>query len=154
MPNRDTIVETTLRRLEALDVTRIENSGDWGLGRMFNHLAQGVEFSMTGYPQQKPKLFQMTAGKLAFAVFSMRGHMSHGLDEAIPGEVVAAEVSAHDGMGRLVQSLETFRAFDGPMQPHFAYGALSKAQFGRAHLMHVEDHLREVRGTIVPHPGA
>lgn len=136
-------IDIAFQRLEALDLSAIESTGDWGLGRMFSHLAQGVEFSLTGYPEQKPKLFQATAGKLAFAVFSARGRMSHGLDDPIPGEVIAS-VSAEDGLQRLWTSLEAFRDHQGDLHPHFAYGALNKAQFGKAHLLHIENHLIEV----------
>lgn len=140
-------IDLAFQGLERLDLSAIESTGDWGLGRMFSHLAQGVEFSMNGYPVQKPKLFQATIGTLAFKVFSARGKMSHGLDEPIPGEVVS-ELSASDGLSRLWISLETFRDFDGFMQPHFAYGGLNKAQFGKAHLLHIENHLDEVGGRV------
>ncbi len=136
-------LDTAFRRLDALDLSAIRSTGDWDLGRTFSHLAQGVEFSMSGYPEEKPKLFQMTAGKLAFTVFKMRGRMSHGLDEPIPGEVIG-DVSADAGLHRLVTSLEQFRDFNGSLRPHFAYGALGKDQFAFAHLMHIENHLEEV----------
>ena len=76
------ILDTAFRKLDdiALDLSSMESTGDWGLGRTFNHLAQGVEFSMTGYPKPKPKLFQMTAGKLAFA-----GPMSDESGEEMQG---------------------------------------------------------------------
>lgn len=99
---------------------------------------------MIGYPEEKPRLFQMTAGKLAFTVFNMRGRMSHGLDEVIPGEVID-DISATEGMERLWVALEHFRDFDRALYPHFAFGALHKVQFARAHLMHIENHLEEVR---------
>ncbi len=137
-------LDTAFRRLDELDLSAIQSTGDWDLGRTFSHLAQGVEFSMSGYPEEKPKLFQMTAGKLAFTVFKMRGRMSHGLDEPIPGEVIG-DVSADAGLHRLVRSLETFRDFNGALRPHFAFGALGKDQFALAHLMHIENHLEEVR---------
>ena len=111
---------------------------------MFGHLAQGVEFSIDGYPQPKPKLYQVTVGTIAFRVFELRGRMSHGLDEPIPGEVIS-EISAHDGVGRLWTSLERFKAHDGPLMPHFAYGALSKEKYAKAHLLHLENHLEEVK---------
>lgn len=136
-------IATTFRTLETLDLNAIESTGDWGLGRMFSHLAQGVAFSMAGYPAQKPRLFQATVGTLAFKVFEMRGRMSHGLDDPIPGEVIA-DVTAQDGLQRLWTSLEAFQQFDGPLQPHFAYGRLSKPQFAKAHLFHVNNHLDEV----------
>ena len=136
-------LDQAFHRLQGLDLSAIQSRGDWGLGRMFSHLAQGVDFSMQGYPEPKPRLFQATVGKLAFKVFETRGQMRHGLNEPIPAEVVA-ELSAEDGLQRLWTSLETFRAFDGPLMPHFAYGALSKNRFATAHLMHIEDHLSEV----------
>lgn len=142
----NTALDTAFHRLDTLDLSAIQSTGDWDLGRTFSHLAQGVEFSMTGYPQEKPRLFQMTAGKLAFTVFKLRGRMSHGLDEPIPGEVIG-EVSADDGLHRLWSSLEQFRDFNGALQPHFAFGALGKDQFAMAHLMHIENHLEEVRPT-------
>ena len=138
-----TAIDAAFRRLDSLNLAALESTGDWGLGRMFSHLAQGVEFSMHGYPIQKPKLFQATVGTVAFKVFSARGRMSHGLDKPIPGEIIT-ESSADDGMTRLWTSLEAFRDYDGKMHPHFAYGALNKAQFGKAHLFHIENHLQEV----------
>ena len=42
-------------------------------------------------------------------------------------------------------SLEAFRDFDGPLRPHFAFGHLGKDKFARAHLMHIENHLEELR---------
>ena len=129
-------IDRAFQRLEQLDLSAIESSGDWGLGRMFSHLAQGVEFSMHGYPIQKPKLFQATLGTLAFKVFSAKGKMSHGLNEPIPGEVVS-EISADEGLGRLWTSLEAFRDFEGVMQPHFAYGGAGKAPFGEEPFLHI-----------------
>lgn len=137
-------LDTAFRQLDALDLSAIQSTGDWDLGRTFSHLAQGVEFSMSGYPEEKPKLFQITVGKLAFTVFKLRGRMSHGLDEPIPGEVIG-NVTAEEGLGRLWTSLEHFRDFNGALRPHFAYGALGKDQFALAHLMHIENHLEEVR---------
>ncbi|MFK7875115.1 MAG: DUF1569 domain-containing protein, partial [Paracoccaceae bacterium] len=87
-------------RLEALDLQHIESTGDWELGRIFSHLAQGVEFSVHGYPQPKPKLFQATVGKLAFTVFDKRNRMSHALNQPIPGENIAP-LTADQGLQRL-----------------------------------------------------
>lgn len=138
-----TALDTAFKRLDALDLSRIQSTGDWDLGRMFSHLAQGVEFSLDGYPHQKHALFQATLGKAAFTLFDLRGRMSHGLNEKIPGEIVA-QTSAEDGLQRLYKSLETFRDHDHDLHPHFAFGQLSKDRFARAHLLHIDNHLEEI----------
>ena len=136
-------LDTAFKRLDQLDLSKIQSTGDWDLGRMFSHLAQGVEFSMQGFPKQKPKLFQATVGKAAFTLFHLRGRMSHGLDQEIPGEVIT-NVTADEGLQRLWTSLETFRDHSDPLHPHFAYGLLSKTRFARAHLLHIDNHLEEI----------
>ena len=95
-------------------------AGPWNLAQVFNHLAQSIEYSMTGYPQHKPDWFKATLGATAFQVFSIRARMSHDLTEAIPG---APALAAHDlaaAHQRLITALTSFAAFTGELQPHFA----------------------------------
>ena len=98
-------VSTTLSRLKQLDPVSIETSGTWDIARTFNHLAQSIEFSMTGFPVMKSAVFQHTVGRLAFSVFNARGSMMHGLDEVIPGEVVAEAAGADEALRRLISCL-------------------------------------------------
>ena len=118
----------------------------WPLAQVLEHAAQSVEFSLSGYPQAKPALFQATAGRLAFAAFERAGAMSHGLTEAIPGAppLVATDVAA--AASRLHAALAAFEAHAGPLAPHFAYGALDKARYTRAHLLHLADHAGAIGG--------
>ena len=108
---------------------------------MFNHLAQSIEYSMTGYPEHKSDGFKRYLGSNAFAVFTYRGRMAHNLAEAIPG---APALDANDPMlalGRLLTALDDFQAYKGALEPHFAYGELSHQQYTWAHVMHVYNHL-------------
>jgi hypothetical protein len=117
----------------------------WSLAQMLNHAAQSVEFSLRGFPEMKSAAFRATVGSAAFAWFDSRGAMSHGLDEPIPG---AAALKADDplpaAMARAVKALRDFDAHTGSLAPHFAYGALDKAQYTRAHLMHLANHWSQV----------
>ena len=119
------------------------STGAWPLAHVLEHAAQSVEYSMTGFPEPKSALFQATVGRAAFAVFDARGAMSHGLDEPIPGapQMTLALPQAAD---RLLAALAAFEAWQGPIAPHFAYGALDKAEATRAHLMHLANHWQEV----------
>ena len=40
----------------------------------------------------------------------------------------------------VLQALDRFDKHTGALAPHFAYGALSKADYARAHLMHLANH--------------
>jgi len=121
-----------------------KSAGRWSLAQMLDHAAQSVEYSLTGYPQMKSSLFRNTVGSAAFAWFDARGAMTHGLDEPIPGAPpLRDELPA--AIERLVGALRRFEAHSGALQPHFAYGALDKPQYTRAHLMHLANHWSEVR---------
>lgn len=128
-------------RLAGLEPDRASFSAPWTLARTFHHLAQGVEFSLAGYPELKPALFRATVGRAAFHVFHTKGAMRHATDDPIPGETVeeGAPGAARD---RLVAALTAFEAAEA-LHPHFAYGKLSKAQYAAAHAMHAADHLQD-----------
>jgi len=118
----------------------------WPLAQVFDHAAQSVEYSMSGYPELKSALFRATVGVAAFEWFESRGRMSHRLDEAIPGAPALADDLAASA-ARLVRALERFEAHRGKMRPHFAYGDLDWDEYRSAHLMHLADHWTEIVST-------
>ena len=135
----------TRRTLDALKRKPPRLTGAWDLAQVLHHAAQSVEYSLTGFPQPKPAWFRSTVGPLAFAVFSARGRMSHGLAEPIPGAPAIAAGQPLDGaVERLAAALAAFETHGGPLAPHFAYGALDKPAYTRAHLMHLANHWDEV----------
>ncbi len=130
--------------LQALPLERLVTAGQWNLSQIFNHAAQSIEFSMMGYPQHKSEMFRRSIGPLAFQAFALWGRMSHDLAEAIPG---ANKLKANDdsaALQRLIQALTHFDQFQGPLQPHFAYGELNKHEYALAHVLHLNNHLEEV----------
>lgn len=127
---------TRLAQAPALD-----SKAAWNWAQTLNHCAQSIEFSMQGYPQAKSRFFQLTAGAAAFQVFAWRGRMTHDLTEPIPGApALDAQAGADTALARLQQAVAAFRAWSGPLQPHFAYGELSHAEYEQAHAMHLADH--------------
>lgn len=139
-------LDDVLRWLAALEKAGgARTTGAWPLVSMLEHMAQSVEMSMDGFPQPKSALFQNTAGAAAFAVFKWRGRMSHGLSEPIPG--AAALTPAGDwrpASARLGAAVTRFGLHQGPLKPHFAYGALSKSDFALAHTLHIANHQDEI----------
>ncbi len=135
-----------LTQLRALDVNALQSTGSWSLAQIFLHCAQSVDYSMHGYPQQKAEWFKGSVGPGAFSVFVARGAMQHALDEAIPGAPALPDnVSTDVARNRLMTSLETFAGYAAELEPHFAFGRLSKREYEIAHVMHVQNHFDEIK---------
>tara|TARA_B100000446_G_C10545300_1_gene338297 strand:- start:605 stop:1162 length:558 start_codon:yes stop_codon:yes gene_type:complete len=143
-------VSAVIAKLEALSGKRILHTGTWNPAKIFTHCAQSIEFSMTGYPEHKSDLFKNTLGSLAFSAFSLKGSMVHALDEVIPGAPVisiddkAMPEEQLEALTRLKKAFFDFNQFEGTLEPHFAYGQLTKAEYEAAHVMHVYNHFDEL----------
>jgi hypothetical protein len=134
-------VDAARHALRGLLLQPLKPDGAWSLAQVLEHAAQSVDYAITGYPEMKSALFRHTAGALAWTVFDARGAMSHPLDQPIPGApALPAGVPLAAAVARLLAALDRFEAHTGPLQPHFAYGALDKAAYTRAHLMHLANH--------------
>jgi hypothetical protein len=134
-------VADALRTLEQLRIRAPRMTGAWDLPHVLHHAAQGVEYSMSGFPAPKPAWFRATLGWYAFALFNARGQMSHSLSEPIPGAPeIAQGLPLAPAIDRVVTALQAFERHAGLLAPHFAYGALDKPAYARAHLMHLADH--------------
>ena len=116
----------------------------WSLAQVLEHCAQSVEFSMTGFPLARSQLFQDSAGRLAFVAFNRRGSMHHGLKDVIPGAPALVATDPGAAARRLLAAFDAFEAHALPLRPHFAYGALDKAQYTRAHLLHLANHAQRI----------
>ena len=123
----------------------IQSTNGWTLNAVFEHLAQSIEMSIEGYPAPKSPLFQAAVGTAAFTFFKMRGRMQHGLAEPIPGAPALLQADAwQPGARRLRSAIVRFQKHTGVLKPHFAYGALSHADFALAHTMHIANHQDEI----------
>ncbi len=139
-------LDDALRWLDKLDrAGSVRVTGAWPMNAVLEHLAQSIEMSMDGFPQPRSAAFQATAGAAAFAFFKWRGQMSHGLSEPIPGApALGAGADWRPGAVRLRAAIARFAGHQGPLKPHFAYGALSKADFSLAHTFHIANHQDEI----------
>jgi hypothetical protein len=142
-------VPSALAWIDRLSRVPAESTSSWSLAQMLEHAAQSVEYSLQGYPQLNSSWFRASIGPLAFRAFARRGRMSHGTTEPIPGAPPLAADDVATAAQRLAQALLRFEATppSSVFPPHFAYGALDKDDYRRAHLLHLADHAREVRFT-------
>lgn len=137
----NTDLSHTMRTLERLREAPLHTRSGWDLAHVLHHAAQSIEYSLDGFPQLKPAWFRASLGAMAFTVFSARGKMSHGLEEPIPGApTIASGQPLNAAVEHLMDALNRFERHSGVLAPHFAYGALGKSEYTRAHLMHLANH--------------
>ena len=120
----------------------VEKADRPGLGWALAHCAQSLEFSVTGFPTQKPAWFQKTIGRVVLGRFLKKGAMSHDVNAAIPGAVdVDRATSLADGAQRLRGAIALFRGHSGELKPHVVYGKVDRAEYEAIHSMHIANHL-------------
>ncbi len=146
--HRDFNLTLLLDSLKNLQGKPLQSSGEWTVAQIFHHCAQSIQGSLTGFPEQKSHLYQQTAGKLALFSFKAAGAMTHPLAEAIPGmAALDKNEDPQQALALLITELEAFIAqsqTSQPLQPHFAYGALSAADYQAAHWLHLQNHLSQI----------
>lgn len=119
----------------------IDLTGEWNLLQHISHCSQSIEFSMIGFPQQKPAIFQKTVGKIVFSQFEEQGYMRHNRNEPIPeAPPLVSNGDIQQAFDRLEIMMDVFDKFENQLAPHFAYGELTKKQYEKAHAMHLADH--------------
>ena len=139
--------DALLAKLEGLKGQKLLSSGSWSPTMVFQHLAQSVMGSVTGYPEHKAAWFTHTVGPLALKVFKTAGAMHHPLDEVIPGmPQLDATIPTQQALQSLLQALEQF-AQSSSLTPHFAYGVLDHQDYQAAHVMHIRQHLQHIQST-------
>jgi hypothetical protein len=139
-------IELAIKKLDALLNKNVISWGVWEPAQIFTHCAQSVEYSMSQFPEHKSNFFKGTIGKLAFSAFFSKGKMTHSLNEPIPGAPLLAKNSdIIISLNRLKKSLIDFDNYQGKFAPHFAYGELTKDEYEIAHVMHLYNHLHEIK---------
>jgi hypothetical protein len=132
-----------LARLDTLAPDARPPRGAWDTHQALVHCAQGIEYSVRGFPRLRSGLIRATVGRLVLSRFLRRGAMSHDLGAVIPGAPeIAPGGSVADAVARLRAAIAEFHAHQGAYAPHFVYGPVTREQYDAIHAMHIEDHLR------------
>ncbi|WP_052380331.1 DUF1569 domain-containing protein [Paenibacillus camerounensis] len=138
-------VREELSKMSGQDIVPMK---EWPVYEILAHCAQTIEYSMTGYPQMKPKAIRNTIGRVAIRKFLKQGYMKHSLTAHVPGAPKPElQGTAREGMDLLLRTIEAFQAFHGPLQPHLLFGELSKEQYDQYFAMHIADHFSGLQHT-------
>jgi hypothetical protein len=136
--------EAKIKLLELSKSNDIKTS-KWSFYKILLHCAQTIEYSMKGYPELKPKILQLTIGKIAVNKFLKQGFMKHNLTTPVPG---SPEISDNGdekiAIEALISIIDKFIKYDAELYPHLLFGNLSKYKYDNYFAMHIADHLSEV----------
>ncbi|MGN7762970.1 DUF1569 domain-containing protein [Paenibacillus sp. 22594] len=136
-------VKKELLIMEGYDVIPTKQ---WPLYEILAHCAQTIEYSMTGYPQLKPRIVRKTIGRIVIRKFLKQGHMKHDLTAHVPGAAkLEKQGTVKEGIGLLLRAIDAFQAYEGKLAPHLIFGDLSKEEYDRYFTMHITDHFSEVQ---------
>ncbi|MEM7183207.1 MAG: DUF1569 domain-containing protein [Spirochaetota bacterium] len=140
-------LEETLTALQpfAKD-TKYKLAGNWSLNEVFEHCAQSVEYSMTGFPENRSVVIRQTIGKLVKSKFLGQGYMSHNLNDPILGAPALTPAESYQpGLQRLLASIRKFQAFTDELKIHFVFGSATKEEYDKLHAMHIANHLSAIQ---------
>src|SRR3954469_6606561 len=97
-------------------------------GPVLVHCAESIECSVSSFPSLRSALFRATIGRLAKKKFLSSGAMKHDTGAGLPGQPpIAGNAAPPEGVARLERAIASFRAYDGPLAIHPAYGLCTKA---------------------------
>ena len=140
--NRRGLLAQALEQAEKCGGDTAASATGWSLPQALSHCAQSIEFSITGFPRSRSRIFQTMLGRAFKRRFLRRGVMFHNRAASIPGAPPAAPgVTRAEAIARLRRAVASFESYDGPCAPHFAYGPTTKAEYEALHAMHLIDHL-------------
>ncbi len=131
------------RALDVLEESPPERVGGLPLAQALEHCAQSIEYSLRGYPSLRSRLFRATVGRIAKRKFLTQGRMRHDTTAPVPGAPPLGTSDLAGALTRLRAAIHAFKAHDGPLAEHLAYGPCNKAEYEALHAMHVADHLSE-----------
>jgi len=136
-------LDDALAELEKVtNAKNVSVQGKWNPAQVFVHLAQSIEYSMTGYPENKPAIIRKTVGRIVLSRFLSQGYMTHNLGDPIPGApVLDPTTPLSEAFGRLTRAIADFRAFQEKLCIHFVYDDVTKEEYEHVHAMHIANHL-------------
>jgi hypothetical protein len=116
--------------------------GNWTLGQVFGHLANGMDASIDGFPGNVPWPMRIFA-KMFMRNMILRGPLRPGfkLPKAAESTMVPPTLtSTADGLDSLERAVQRQKS-ENRRVPHLALGNISVDDWTKAHLRHAELHM-------------
>ena len=114
--------------------------GNWNVGQVFAHLAQAIDFSISGFPSAAPWWVRLAAPLFRRRI--LRGPMPAGFKSPYPAaqpDLAFESVSPAEGFAMLERAVARVQ-LDTERALHPVFGELSLDEWDQFHLRHAELH--------------
>ncbi|PCJ32887.1 MAG: hypothetical protein COA99_16185 [Moraxellaceae bacterium] len=116
----------------------------YSLYKALTHMAQSLEYSMTGYPKLDSPVVR-SVKKIGFLAFKSQGYMTHDLAAPVPDAPAISDEGPLDAAFlRLRNACNDFQVHTGALHPHFSYGVLNRDDWELAHSFHCANHFSKL----------
>jgi hypothetical protein len=132
--------------LEDLKIRKTTTTGNWTLAQILCHIGDSIEFflSQNEGAIQIPSFIQNTVGKLLLNKFFLFGKMDKGLQNPIKkGEPKDGDPLVE--LERVIDLSKKFKDHTGKFNQHPVFGALSKEELIKLHLLHCSNHFSYIQ---------
>lgn len=133
--------DEAMQEAETLAAGPHQTTGSFSLGQIFEHLARTLEIASGNRDAPPSTWFMRTLSRMIRPMLLRKAVTGFKLPG--PAQDIlwpSKEVSVEDGIARLREAAEKFRAFDGSI-PHSLFGNMSVAQHHQLQCRHFEGHL-------------
>jgi hypothetical protein len=138
-------LDEALEELERLEKGGVATLGIWSYYQILRHLADHIDFSISGFPFVRSRFIREKIGPTLFRQMVSSGHMPAGFRSLTP-ETTRIEGDAKSEMRRLKSEIQRFMSHTGPFADHPLFGRLTREEWNMLHSYHIANHL----GFVIP----
>jgi hypothetical protein len=136
---RSTSYDELLADARSLASCPTRQLGNWSLGQICEHLAQGIGVALDG-PPFKPSWFVRTLGPLLKKRYISRPMPPGFKLPRKAGRLIPAPTDAAQGLAALENAIARLERTDERL-PHFVFGPMTRDEWDQLNFRHAEMHL-------------
>jgi Protein of unknown function (DUF1569) len=119
---------------------KLQLTGNWTLGQIFNHLATWIDYSYDGAPIKIPWLMRQILRPLKNRILTKSMRAGSRIPGVADGTLATNVVPTAEALAHLHRNIDRLKA-SSPTSPSPLFGPLTHEEWIKLHLRHAELHL-------------
>jgi Protein of unknown function (DUF1569) len=144
----DDVLNEAHRLAESERAGKLQQLGNWSLGRTLGHLGAWINYGFDGYPLKLPAIIPFLIRPFRRRILYKPMRAGSKIPK-VPGGTIATEVlSLDEGLTCIEKAIDRAK-HQSPIYPSPLFGRLNAEQFQALHLRHAELHLGFYKETVL-----